>query len=138
MKIAPSDQELTALCRNFRAKLSEWIRQVEKHGTENYDEKTEPGRALHALRVEWGNSLVALQGLAPRTAAGANEKLSAAQVFLAFSCEADGSAIELLALAIRESDHVDNAPRTSDEMQTSRRPNAQGPFWWLERLTRRA
>jgi hypothetical protein len=136
-KIASPDQDLIALCQNFRAKLREWIKQVGKHGVESYDEKTEVGRALHALRVEWGNSLAALRTLVPQTVAGANEKLSAAQVFLTFSCEADGSAIELLALATRELDHVSDGHRTSDPKQTSRRPNAHWPFWWLERLTRR-
>jgi hypothetical protein len=137
-KIASSDQELIALCQNFRAKLREWIKQVGKHGIESYDEKAELGRALHALRAEWGASLAALRSLAPSTVTGANEKLCAAQVFLTFSCEADGSAIELLALATRELDHVSDAERTSDQTQNSRRPHAQGPFWWLERLTRRA
>jgi hypothetical protein len=58
------------------------------------------------LRAEWGSSLAALRSLAPRTVAGANEKLCAAMIFLTFSCEADGSAIELLALAIRELDSI--------------------------------
>jgi len=136
-KIASPDQELIALCQNFRAKLHEWIKQVGKHGIESYDEKAELGRALHALRAEWGGLLAALQSLAPRTVAGANEKLSAAQVFLTFSCEADGSAIELLALAARELDQVSDGRRSIDQTKTSRRPQARRPFWWLQRLTRR-
>jgi len=127
-KNAPCDQELITLCQDFRIKLREWIEQVGKHGIQNYDEKAELGRALQALRAEWGGSLAALRNLAPRTVAGAKEKLCAAQVFLAFSCEADGSAIELLALATRELDHVSDAERRSDQMQNSRRPHTQGPF----------
>ncbi len=134
---ASCDQDLIILCQNFRIRLREWIEQVGKQGIESYDEKAEPGRALHALREEWGASLAALQSLAPRTVAGANDKLLAAQVFLTFCCGADGSAIELLALATRELDHVIGADRTSDRTQTPLRPRAQGAFWWLERLKRR-
>jgi len=137
-KSASLDDNLIALSQNFRAKLLEWIKQIGKHGIESYDEKTEAGRALHTLRMEWGNSLAALRSSTPRTVAGANEKLSAAKVFLTFSCEADGSAIELLALATRELDHVSDGHRTSDPALPSRRSNAQGRFWWLGRLTRRA
>ena len=97
-----------------------------------------PGRALHALRVEWGNCLDTLRGLEPSTVEGANEKLNAAQVFLTFSCEADGSAAELLALATRELDHVTANLRVSDRAQISRPRNIQGPRGWFERLTRRA
>jgi len=134
---ASCDQELIILCQNFRIRLREWIEQVGKEGIESYDEKAEPGRALHALREEWGASLAALQSLTPRTVVGANNKLSAAQVFLTFCCEADGSAIELLALATRELDHVIGADRTSDRTQTSQRARAQGALRWFERLTRR-
>jgi hypothetical protein len=137
-KSASLDDDLIALSRNFRCKLGEWIKEVGQHGAESYDEKTEVGRALRALRVEWGNSLAALRGLVPQTVTGANEKLLAAQVFLTFSCETDGSAIELLALATRELDQVSDGHLTSDQTQNSHRPNAHGPFWWLERLTRRA
>jgi hypothetical protein len=137
-KPASLDDDLIALSQNFRVKLLEWIAQIGRHGIESYDEKTEAGRALLALRVEWGNSLAALRSSTPRTVAGANEKLSAAKVFLTFSCEADGSAIELLALATRELDHVSDGNRSSDRAQLSRRANAQGRFWWLGRLKRRA
>jgi len=134
----PPDQELIALCRDFRAKLHAWIEQVVKLGIEDDDENTEAGRALLALRADWGNSLASLRNLAPRTIPGANEKISAAQIFVTFTCEADGSAIELLALAIRELDHVSGGRRTADPAHPSREANAHGPFWWLERLTRRA
>jgi len=137
-KIASPDQELIALCQNFRAKLHKWIEQVRKLGIESYDENEDTGRALHALRVEWGNSLDTLRGLEPCTVEGANEKLNAAQVFLTFSCEADGSAAELLALATRELDHVTANLRVSDRAQISRPVNTQGPLGWFERLTRRA
>jgi len=134
----PPDQELIALCRDFRAKLHAWIEQVVKLGIEDDDENTEAGRALLALRADWGNSLASLRNLAPRTIPGANEKISAAQIFVTFTCEADGSAIELLALAIRELDHVSGGRRTDAQAHPSRETNAHGPFWWLDRLTRRA
>ena len=137
-KSASPDDDLIALSRNFRCELREWIEQVGKHGIESYDERTEAGRALHALRVEWGHSLAALRNSEPRTIAGATEKVSAAQVFATFSCEADGSAIELLALATRELDHVSDGRRTSGQREFSRRTSPQGPFWWLGRLRRRA
>jgi hypothetical protein len=121
-----------------RSKLHEWIDQVGKLGIESYDENENTGRALHALRVEWGNCLETLRGLEPNTVEGANEKLNAAQVFLTFSCEADGSAAELLALATRELDHVNANLRVSDRAQISRPVNTQGPRGWFERLTRRA
>jgi hypothetical protein len=136
-KSASIDADLIAVSRNFRCKLREWIKQIGKHDIESYDEKTEVGRTLHALRTEWGSSLATLRSLVPRTVDGANEKLAAAQVFLEFTCEVDGSAIELLALAARELDHVRDTNRTSNQTQTSRRASAQGPFWWLEWLTRR-
>jgi len=132
------DHELIALCQDFRAKLHEWIEQIVKHGIEDYDENTGAGRALLALRADWGNSLASLRNLAPRTILGANEKVSAAQVYVTFTCEADGSAFELLALAIRELDHVSGGRRTVAQAQPSRETNAHGPFWWLDRLTRRA
>lgn len=135
---ASLDDDLIALCQNFRGKLRVWIEQVGKQAIESYDENAEAGQALHALRAEWGNSLAALRNLAPRTVAGANEKLVAAQVFVAFSCAADGSAIELLARATRELDHVNAGHRTSGPTQTADRANAQAPLRWFERLRRRA
>ncbi len=137
-KSASPDDDLIVLCQQFRSKLHDWIEQVEKLGIESYVENEETGRALHALRVEWGNSLESLRSLEPNTVEGANEKLNAAQVFLTFSCEADGSAAELLALATRELDHVTANPRVSDRAQISRPVNTQGPRGWFERLTRRA
>ena len=132
------DDDLIALCQQFRSKLHEWIEQLEKLGIESYDGNEKTGRALHALRVEWGNSLDTLRGLEPCTVEGANEKLNAAQVFLTFSCEADGSAAELLALATRELDHVTANLSGPDRTQSSRPVNTQGPRGWFERLTRRA
>ncbi len=135
---ASPDDDLISICQQFRSKIREWIEQVEKLGIESYYENEETGRALHALRVEWGNCLEILRALEPSTVDGANEKLSAAQVFLTFSCEADGSAAELLALATRELDHVTANLRVSDRAQISRPVNTQGPRGWFERLTRRA
>jgi hypothetical protein len=135
---ASPDDHLIATSQHFRRKLREWIEQIGNRGIEIYDEKAEAGRALHALRMEWGNSLATLRSIVPCTIAGANEKLSAAQIFLAFSCEADGAAIEFLALATRELDKINAGLRNADQTQASGRPNAYGPFWWLERLTRRA
>ena len=132
------DDDLIAMCQQFRLKIRDWIEQVGKLGIESYDENEETGRALHALRVEWGNCLETLRALESSTVDGANEKLCAAQVFLTFSCEADGSAAELLALATRELDHVTANLRGPDRAQISRRVNTQGPLRWLERLTRRA
>ena len=137
-KSAPQDDDLIALCQRFRTKIHEWIDQVGKLGIESYDGNEKTGRALHALRVEWGNCLETLRGLAPSTAEGANEKLSAAQVFLTFSCEADGSAAELLALATREMDHVTANLGGTGRAQISRPVNTQGPRGWFERLSRRA
>jgi hypothetical protein len=137
-KSASPDDDLIAQCQQFRCKLHEWINQVGKLGIESYGENEDTGRALHALRVEWGNCLDTLRGLEPSTVGGANEKLNAAQVFLTFSCEADGSAAELLALATRELDHVTANLRVSDRAQISRPVNTQGPRGWFERLTRRA
>jgi len=135
---APHDEDLIALCQHFRCKMREWIEQIGTLGIEGYDEDAAAGRALHQLRVEWGNALDTLRRLVPRTATGAAEKLSAAQVFLAFSCAADGSASEFLALAARELDHVTAAPQSHDRTRTSWPPSTLGPFRWLERLTRRA
>lgn len=134
---APHDEYLIALCQHFRCKLREWIEQVGALGIEGYDEDAAAGRALHQLRVEWGNALDTLRSLVPRTATGAAEKLSAAQIFLAFSCAADGSASEFLACAARELDHVTAVPQSPDRTRTSRRASTPGPFRWLERLTGR-
>ncbi len=136
-KSASPDDDLIAQCKQFRCKLHQWIKQVGKLGIETYDENEETGRALHALRVEWGNSLESLRSLEPNTVEGANEKLNAAQVFLTFSCEADGSAAELLALATRELDHVTANLGGTCRAQNSRPANTQGPLGWFERLTRR-
>jgi hypothetical protein len=137
-KSASQDDDLIVLCQQFRTKIHEWIDQVGKLGIESYDENEETGRALHALRVEWGNCLESVRSLEPSTVEGANEKLNAAQVFLTFSCEADGSAAELLALATRELDHVTANLSGPDRTQSSRPVNTQGPLRWFERLTRRA
>jgi hypothetical protein len=137
-KSASPDDDLISVCQRFQFKIHEWIEQVGKLGIETYDESEETGRALHALRVEWGNCLATLRALKPSTVDGAIEKLSAAQVFLTFSCEADGSAAELLALATRELDHVTADLRGPDRAQISPPVNTQGPFRWFERLTRRA
>lgn len=137
-KSASLDDGLIKSCRHFRVKLHEWIEQVAKSGIESYAENEESGRPLHALRVEWGTSLKILSRLEPRTLDGADEKLNAARVYLTFSGEADGSAIELLALAVRELDHVSHGHPNPDQTEPSRRINAQGRFWWLGRSTRRA
>jgi hypothetical protein len=137
-KSASLDDGLITSCRHFRVKLHEWIEQVAKSGIESYAENEEFGRPLHALRVEWGTSLKTLSRLEPRTLDGADEKLNAARFYLEFSGDADGSAIALVALATRQLDHVSDGNRSSDRAQLSRRANAQGRFWWLGRLTRRA
>jgi len=137
-KSASLDDNLIALCQRFRCKLDEWVEQVRNLSIENYNEHEETGRALHALRVEWGNCLETLRALEPSTVDGANEKLSAAQIFLTFSCESDGSAAELLALATRELEQVTANARGTDRTKVSRPANAPGPLGWFERLIRRA
>jgi hypothetical protein len=131
------DEDLIATCRHFRRKLLEWIEQVAGLGIESYAEDEEVGRPLLALRVEWGTALEILSSLESVTVDGAEEKLKAARAYLTFSGEADGSAIELLALAAGELDRVSHGHPTPDQTQPSRRTNAQGRFWWLEWLTRR-
>ncbi len=137
-KSASLDDHLIALCQQFRCKLDEWVEQVRNLSIETYDENEETGQALHGLRLEWGNCLKTLRALEPSTVDGANEKLSAAQVFLTFSCESDGTAAELLALATRQLEHVTANRRGTDRSKVSRSANAQGPLGWFERLTRRA
>ncbi len=72
-KSASLDDDLIALCRQFRCKLDEWVEQVRNLSIENYNEPEETGRALHALRVEWGNCLETLRALEPSTVLSCTE-----------------------------------------------------------------
>jgi hypothetical protein len=132
------DDDLIALCQDFRCTLRSWIAEIEKLDIESYSEKPAEGQALHTLREAWGSSLKKLGGSIPRTVAGAHEKLFAAQEYLSFSCEADGSALELLARALCELNQVHANLCSTDDRETARRVSTQRSPWWLERLTRRA
>jgi hypothetical protein len=132
------DERLIALSKHFRVKFNEWIKQIEELGVEDYVQDRKLGAKLAKLRAEWGESLERLGSLPPCSVDGAHEKLAVAQMFLTFSCEADGSAIELLALATRELDQISDRHPRSDQTQIACRETSHGPFWWLDRLTRRA